>query len=462
MFDFKYSNSLEKRKNKNLLSVFLNPHSIIQYYTDYHYYLSIQKNCNFFIDGIGLYLIKKLETLTKNVYFRRITGFDYFISVINKKNYKNILLIGSSYKNLKKIKNKIIISNITHRVYLLNTPFVNEYFKVSDLKKIFKNFDPKIKIDYCFIGVGAPKQEKLANLINQEFIIKKKFNFKNIVCIGAVFDFYISANYKIYLVFKKLYLEWFYRFFTQPKIWKRIFISFPLFLWIFFNKIKPTFIKINLLKKPNRILLNKKKFILSALNLACYSYIFKKVVPNTSPFYFWTDGIFHKFLISGLNKYPGYKLISNLIIPKNIKNFHVIGNLEDKALFFLKKKYNLKTIHTPLPFDETNKLFKKLPKISKNEIVLVTLPTPKQELVANYLAKKNKDYKIICIGGGLNIASGIEKKCPKLFDKLYLESLWRLKYQTNRRLKRLLITFFIFLKSFFSLFHNGFKINVYD
>ena len=49
-------------------------------------------------------------------------------------------------------------------------------------------------------------------------------------------------------------------------------------------------------------------------------------------------------------------------------------------------------------------------KINKDEIILTTLPTPKQEQLAEYLTKKNKHYKIICIGGSINIVSGLEKK----------------------------------------------------
>ena len=37
------------------------------------------------------------------------------------------------------------------------------------------------------------------------------------------------------------------------------------------------------------------------------------------------------------------------------------------------------------------------------------MPTPKQEQLAEYLTKKNKHYKIICIGGSINIVSGLEK-----------------------------------------------------
>ena len=46
----------------------------------------------------------------------------------------------------------------------------------------------------------------------------------------------------------------------------------------------------------------------------------------------------------------------------------------------------------------------------------------------------------MCIGGGLAIAAGDENVVPKFFDYLGLEWLWRLRYETNRRLKRLILS----------------------
>ena len=70
---------------------------------------------------------------------------------------------------------------------------------------------------------------------------------------------------------------------------------------------------------------------------------------------------------------------------------------------------------------------------------MITLPTPKQEQLSEHLIKINKYYKIICIGGSINIVSGLEKEVPKLFYAF--EFLWRLKYETLRRTSRLIVTF---------------------
>ena len=86
-------------------------------------------------------------------------------------------------------------------------------------------------------------------------------------------------------------------------------------------------------------------------------------------------------------------------------------------------------------------------------MIFITLPTPKQEIFANFLVSKNKNFKIICIGGSIAIASGEEKEVPKII--FYLEFLWRLRYETLRRLIRLLSTFYYY--SYGSLFTKKIK-----
>ena len=92
--------------------------------------------------------------------------------------------------------------------------------------------------------------------------------------------------------------------------------------------------------------------------------------------------------------------------------------------------------------------------MSKNELTLITLPTPKQEIIAEYLKNKNKEFHIICIGGGLKMACGEEKPPPKSLENYGLETIWRLRTETLRRIKRLLISFYYFLKGYIN---NNFK-----
>ena len=114
---------------------------------------------------------------------------------------------------------------------------------------------------------------------------------------------------------------------------------------------------------------------------------------------------------------------------------------------FLENKYkNLQVINSKLPYGNISEIITHLPKANEDELIFLTLPTPKQEQVADYYHKKNNKLKIVCIGGGLSIAAGDEREVPRLFDYLGLEWLWRLRYETKRRIKRLLLSAFYMIK----------------
>ena len=200
-------------------------------------------------------------------------------------------------------------------------------------------------------------------------------------------------------------------------------------------------------KKKKLIVLNnfklKKNFILSALNLAFISYLLSNKINITKNFYLWNDGIFGK-LFKNIKKTPGYELLKLLSINK-FKEILVIGNSNKKDINYLKKifKTKIKTLKLPqVTYEEIKKLdiF-----IKKNTLIIITLPTPKQEILANRIVVINKFYKIVCIGGGLGIASGNIKKCPKILSVLGLEAFWRLRTDTIRRLNRLIASILISL-----------------
>ncbi|MDA7596889.1 glycosyltransferase [Candidatus Pelagibacter sp.] len=187
----------------------------------------------------------------------------------------------------------------------------------------------------------------------------------------------------------------------------------------------------------------KKNFILSGMNLAFLGYYSKKNVYPHKNMYHWPDGIFLKNIVN-INKIPGREIVKKIKLPRNIDKIHIIGNLSEKSKNYLKKKFNLKLFQTKLPYASIKKLAKFKLKLKKNTIAFITLPTPKQEQLAYHLAKKNKYYKIICIGGSISIASGEEKQVPKKFQDY--EFLWRLNTDFFRRSKRLLESLYFYLK----------------
>jgi exopolysaccharide biosynthesis WecB/TagA/CpsF family protein len=446
--------TLKKRK-----VIFMNPHSYVSIFIDKSFRDAVENCTDIYIDGAGIYNLIKLKYffLNKNFRYNRITGLDYFRYVIQNLYNKNILIIGSTYKNLLLIKKRLLIENPSCRIYLLKTPFVKEVFEKKHFFNIFKNFKNK-EIDYCFVGVGAPKQEKFAELISSE-APKIGVNIKVIASVGAVLDYYRRNLPFIFYLSRYIYLEWFYRLISNLKLWPRTFISAPYFYLLYFISAKPDYVDLNLVNNVNKIILTKKKFILSAFNLSCFAYIFKGSIKINKNFFFWQDGFFTKFFVKKFKKLPGRKLISNLKIPKNIKSIIVIGNLTANSRFFLENKYKVQVKHKQLPYGEIKKILMHVPKVHSYDLVLITLPTPKQEIIANAITKQNKIYKIICIGGGLAIASGEEAPCPKFIEDIYLEFLWRLQYQTIRRIVRLIHTTYLFLKSTLFLFNKRIILN---
>ena len=176
----------------------------------------------------------------------------------------------------------------------------------------------------------------------------------------------------------------------------------------------------------------------------------------------WPDGIFSKIYQKNLKKIPGRQVINDLKIDNNINRILVLGNLSKKGKEFLISRYNIKVIHKPLPFGSAEFINNHIKfKIKKNDLIFLTIPTPKQEQIAEYLKEKNKHYKIICIGGSIGIVAGDEKVVPK--SLFYLEFLWRLRYETIRRTRRLFVTFYQYITDmFFYKKLNNIKIELID
>jgi len=76
----------------------------------------------------------------------------------------------------------------------------------------------------------------------------------------------------------------------------------------------------------------------------------------------------------------------------------------------------------------------------------MTLPTPRQEIIGSHILKKNSSCNILCVGGAINMLSGYENRIPSYMNYLNLEWLWRLRFDTKRRLKRLIESGLIFAK----------------
>ena len=199
-----------------------------------------------------------------------------------------------------------------------------------------------------------------------------------------------------------------------------------------------------ILKKKLDDLNFKESFVYSAMNLAFLGSYSKGEIIKKNYLINWPDGLFSKKVCDLNFKIPGRQIVKSLKIPKIIKKITVIGNLSDNSKLFLEKLYKIKIKNINLPYGDIKFIVKNFKyKTLKDELIFITLPTPKQELIANYIADKNKKFKIICIGGSIAIAAGDEKQVPNFLYSL--EFLWRLRYETRRRIARLLDSFIYYL-----------------
>ena len=217
---------------------------------------------------------------------------------------------------------------------------------------------------------------------------------------------------------------------------------------IFYFKNLEKFIDNKLVLTENTNNLNYKiNFTLSGLNLAFLGYLVKKELPINKSFILWPDGYFsQRFFRKKIIKIPGRSVVKDLIIDKSIiKKIIVIGNVENTIYDYLEKKFQVKIEAIQLPFGEVNAFYKFLPKFKHDELIFLTLPTPKQEQLADYISRYNKFFKIICLGGALNMLVGKEKPIPDLLNKFFFaETIWRLQYETARRVSRLFQSLFYY------------------
>ena len=182
--------------------------------------------------------------------------------------------------------------------------------------------------------------------------------------------------------------------------------------------------------------------IFSALNLAFISYDYKYKI-RSHRYIFWPDGVFSRIIIDK-KKIPGreifIKILNKLNYSKKNKKIIILGNLPKVSKKWLEKNLVKKYRHYSLPYDNAQKIYYKirLKKLINNSIIILTLPTPKQELLANLIIKDYPECNILCIGGSINMLSGYEKRAPNFFYKFNLEWLWRLRFDTKRRMLRLI------------------------
>ena len=428
-------------------------------------------------------LIKK-NKLKKSIFFikKKSKIYDALNAGIEKVTGKWILILHSNdvLNDPHLIKN--VISKLKNESQIYYGDVV--YYSQQNHKKIIRNYSyPKYENSKINLGLIPPhtgcfiskKNYKIIGKYDESYKIAGDFDFfaraiKNNNIKFKYINFIISRmqtgglsglNLKSYITSTKEILKSLQNnkiksnlFFVLSRIPAKIYQFF--FLKIKKNNYQFSFQSINnprnyhlpyfnLVNNIKNIDLNK-NFILSALNLAFLGSFIKKEITYNKNIVLWPDGIFSKSIAKNIKKIPGRVLLKKIILPNTIKKIFVLGNLGPSGESFLRNFYKKKIIHKVLPYGNKENILKVLKnfKIKKNWLIFITIPTPKQEQIALELAKKNKYFKIICIGGSIGMVSGSEKIVPKIIANF--EFLWRLRYETTRRALRLLSTFYYYVQ----------------
>ena len=166
-------------------------------------------------DGIGVEI--GLKILGYNV--RRIAGIEFSHRMIEEcaKNSQSVALVGAKPQIVEKAKENLEkeISGL-YITYAHDGYFSNDEEIINELKII----QPRLVL--C--ALVSPKQE--------EFIIKAKQVLPNalFVGVGGSFDVWSGVVERAPEIYQKLGLEWLYRTVKEPKRFKRIFPTLPLFV----------------------------------------------------------------------------------------------------------------------------------------------------------------------------------------------------------------------------------------
>lgn len=152
--------------------------------------------------------------------------------------------------------------------------------------------------------------------------------------------------------------------------------------------------------------------------------------------------------------YEGNRMVTDIFNENRHGRYLMFGSTPE-ILEQVKKKFNLvnsigSSPYVPSGKEDMTKLLADL-KIEWESFdkIFVALGVPKQEKFALLLADRFPAASIYCIGGSFEMLAGRFKRCPAILRYFWLEGLWRLFLEFNKkRLFRLLYStyyFFVFM-----------------
>lgn len=207
----------------------LNPHSHVISKNDLAFSDALHDADWLVPDGAGVVIASRF--LGCPVY-ERITGSDVFFGLherLNTMGKARIFFLGSTEEILAEIQQRMSVDYPKLQVAGTYSPPYKTEFSLRELDEMVAAIN-RAKPDVLWVGMTAPKQEKW---IHQN---RHRLNVKFIGAVGAVFDFYTGRVKRSHPVFQKLGFEWLPRLVQEPRrLWRRMGISAPIFLWHVLN-----------------------------------------------------------------------------------------------------------------------------------------------------------------------------------------------------------------------------------
>ncbi|MFA5929099.1 MAG: WecB/TagA/CpsF family glycosyltransferase [Candidatus Margulisiibacteriota bacterium] len=177
-------------------------------------------------DGVGVVLAGKL---LNTPFQSRVPGIDLMENTVRlaaEKSY-GIYLLGASPAVVQIAAKKL--QGQYPQLRVVGT--MHGYFKTEEEEQEVIADILEAKPDILYIGMGSPRQEKLAAKYLQKLLVPV------IICVGGSFDVISGYLKRAPKWMQKTGLEWLFRFFQQPSRWRRM-LALPWFLWLVFNSRK--------------------------------------------------------------------------------------------------------------------------------------------------------------------------------------------------------------------------------
>lgn len=211
----------------------LNPHSYAIASRDRTFSRALRSADWLVPDGSGIVLASRI--LRGNLK-ERVTGSDVFHGVLeelDKIGNMRVFFLGSTTTTLAAIETRIAADYPQVIVAGTYSPPFKPRYDDEEIQQMIDTINGK-DVDVLWVGMTAPKQEKWI----AEVIASLDIGFA--AAIGAVFDFYTGNVKRSGPVFQRLGLEWLPRLVQEPgRLWRRTFVSAPLFLWhVFLMRIR--------------------------------------------------------------------------------------------------------------------------------------------------------------------------------------------------------------------------------